>query len=307
MRGHPSCCPSDFPADLLKVLKARHGIIQAIRAFFDERCYIEVETPLRVKCPCIDPYIDAFETGSGYYLSTSPEFHMKRLLALDLPRMYQITRAFRAEEEGRHHNPEFTLLEWYRKGADYIDVMAEAESLIAFILKKTKCSHEAWTFPFPRIKVSDLYNQIAGWDPCRQWDEDRYFRDWAEKIETHLYHFQAIFLIDFPAPLASLAKIKQDNSNECERFELFLHGLETGNAFSELIDYDEHVKRFKAAGEKRTVLHKTVYPSDISFLSAIKQGIPKCGGIAIGVDRLVMAILGYRTIDMVQAFPAGRL
>lgn len=298
---------AQFPDNFLHILQARHTIIKKIRKFFELQGYLEVETPVRVKCPSMDPYIDAFEAGQGLYLSSSPEFHMKRLLDLDFDRMYQITRAFRAEEEGRHHSPEFTMLEWYRKGTDYLGVLNETEDLVKFILCDADFTAEQWLFPFSRIRISELYSEKAGWDPCGSWDEDRYFRDWAEKIEPYLYSFQAVFLLDFPAPLAALSTIKAGNPLECERFELFMKGLEIGNAYSELINYDEHVLRFNQAGEKRQRMGKAPYPPDESFLKSIQAGISGCGGIAIGVDRLVMALLGLSHIDLVQTFPASRL
>jgi len=298
---------ADFPDHFLHTLRSRHAIIKQIRAFFDGQGYLEVETPVRVPCPCIDPYIDAFTAEQDFYLSASPEFHMKRLLALDLRRIYQITRAFRAEETGPQHSSEFTILEWYRKGTDYLGIMHETEELVKFILRDADFKTDTWQFPFPRLKISELYLETAGWDPCCTWDEDRYFRDWAEKIDPYLYSYRAVFLFDFPAPLASLSKIKLENPCECERFELFMKGLEIGNAFSELINYEEHVMRFNQAGKKRLHMGKANYIPDKEFLNAIQAGIPECGGIAIGVDRLVMALLGCSHIDGVQTFPLCRL
>jgi len=297
-----------FPERFSNTLRIRHTILKNIRSFFDNRGYIEVETPLRVRCPCMDPYIDALEAGDGFYLSTSPEFHMKRLLALDIDCMYQITRAFRAEEQGQHHNSEFTMLEWYRKGTDYLGILDETEDLIRFLASDIVVSGGVWQFPFERMTVGQLYRLEAGWDPCSTWDEDRYFRDWVEKIEPSLQSLRGVFLLDFPAPLAALSKIRRDNPAVCERFELFMDGIEIGNAFTELTDYREHEIRFQTTREKRQAMHKTAYPVDELFMQSIRSGcMQDTGGIAIGIDRLVMALLDLQHIDMVQAFPLSRV
>jgi elongation factor P--(R)-beta-lysine ligase len=296
-----------FPGDFAAKLRLRHRIVQEIRFFFDNRGYTEVETPLRVPCPCIDIYIDAFPAGASLFLSASPEFHMKRLLTLDLARIYQIGHAFRAEEEGRHHSAEFTILEWYRTATDYRGIMEETEQLVMHLAETLAPRCEAFSFPFARMTVSGLYGKYAGWDPVRAWDEDRYFRDWAEKIEPALSGLGAFFLQDFPAPLAALAKIRHDDPLVCERFELFIRGLEIGNAYSELLDYDEHVRRFERAAAARRAMGKKPYPPDAGFLEALRLGLPACGGIAIGVERLIMALLGLDDINQVLAFPTERL
>ncbi len=306
MSGQPSV-RTIFPDDFTTTLRLRHTIIQAIRLFFDTRGYTEVETPLRVPCPCIDIYIDAFPAGASLFLSTSPEFHMKRLLRLNLERIYQIGHAFRAEEAGRHHSAEFTMLEWYRTGTDYRGIMEETEQLVRQLAETLGPRCTALSFPFARMTVAELYENHAGWNPAASWDEDRYFRDWAEKIEPALAGLGAFFLMDFPAPLAALAQIGRDDPLICERFELFSNGLDIGNAYSELLDYDEHVRRFEHAHASRTAMGKQPYPADIGFMEALRLGLPACGGIAVGIDRLIMALLGLDTIGQVQAFPAERL
>lgn len=306
MSGQPSP-RAMFPGDFAATLRLRHSIIQEIRRFFDTSGYTEVETPLRVPCPCIDIYIDAFPAGASLFLSTSPEFHMKRLLRLNLERIYQIGRVFRAEEAGKHHSPEFTMLEWYRTGTDYRGIMEETEQLVRRIAEALGPRCEPLSFPFGRMTVAELYGKHAGWDPVTSWDENRYFRDWAEKIEPELSGLGAFFLVDFPAPLAALSRIKQDAPLACERFELFMQGLEIGNAYSELLDYDEHVRRFEHAAAARKALGRQPYPPDKGFLESLRLGLPPCGGMAVGVDRLIMALLGFDHINLVQAFPAERL
>lgn len=299
---------ADFPEGFASVLKRRHTIIRHIRKFFDQRKYVEVETPARVRCPGFDPYIDALPAGEGFYLSPSPELQMKRLLELGLNRIYQITHAFRAEEEGTYHSTEFTMLEWYRTGTDYMGILQETEELIWFLVRHVGAPQKGWKLPFPRVTVAEVYQKQAGWNPCRTWDENRYFIDWVEKIDPWLHAQQGIFLLDFPAPLASLAKISSRDPGVCERFELFIEGIEIGNAFSELTDPTEHEIRFRIAQEKRVLSGKESYPADAGFMGFIaNRGMPCAGGMAIGVDRLVMALLGIKHIDEVQTFPLSRL
>lgn len=299
-----------FPDNFSKTLKARHRILQAIRHYFDAAEYLEVETPMRVLSPGIDPYIDAVHAGKGHYLSPSPELQMKRLLTLKLPRIYQITHAFRDNEKGDLHNPEFTILEWYRCETDYAGIMAETEQLLYYLVHDSPAGIEitsSYTFPFLRISVDDLFKGRADWEPSRHWDEDRFYLDWVEKIEPYLKAFPGIFVVDFPAPLASLAKRKDDNPLLCERFELFMSGLEIANAFTELTDPVEQAQRFKDAQKKRIRMGKDNYEIDYKFISALQHGIPACAGAAVGIDRLIMALLGLHDISLVQSFPAGRL
>lgn len=299
-----------FPEHFTKTLKARHQILRAIRNYFDTSDYLEVETPMRVLSAGVDPYIDPIAAGHGHYLSPSPELQMKRLLTLKLPHIYQITHAFRDNERGELHNAEFTILEWYRCGTDYCGIMAETEQLLYYLLHDSPASQEitsSYTFPFLRISVDDLFKGRAGWEPSRQWDEDRFFLDWVEKIEPYLRGLSCVFVFDFPSPLASLAKRKDDNPLLCERFELFMSGLEIVNAFTELTDPVEQAQRFADAQKKRLHLGKDSCEIDYKFISALQHGIPACAGAALGIDRLIMALLGLHDISLVQTFPADRL
>ena len=302
-----SSSEATFPENFSQILWLRHKILKKIREFFDNRGYLEVETPIRVKSPGIDPYIDAFPSEKEFFLITSPELHMKRLLSTDLERIYQITHAFRAEEEGHLHSSEFALLEWYRKGTDYLGIMQETEELLKSLVDGVDFDTHVGSFPFERIRVDEMFEERAGWKPSLDWNEDRYFIDWVEKIEPCLKSLNAVFLLDFPAPLAALARINSENPHICERFELYLDGIEIANAFSELTDHKEHRVRFEHANKKRETMGKAPYPVDEGFMESIKTGIPDCGGIAVGLDRLVMAIQGLKRIDLVQTFPKSRL
>lgn len=295
-------CAERFPDDSLRLLSSRHRILARVRAFFNGRGYLEVDTPLRVRCPGLDAYIEAVPAGHGMYLATSPELQMKRLLIAGCERIYQITHAFRDEEEGRLHSSEFTMLEWYRAGTDYLGMLEETEELLSCL-----CACEGvqlhLDMPLPRLRVADVYQAHAGWNPCRAWDEDRYFVDWVEKIEPALQALPAVCLMDYPAPLAALARLKPGNARECERFELFIDGVEIANAFTELTGYAENLKRFEDAAACRRALGKVVYPMDEDFLHALTAGMPASGGIALGVDRLIMKLLNLTTIHAAQVFP----
>jgi len=306
MSGETSSINS-FSSDLINVLKSRQKIISAVRNFFEVRDYLEAETPIRVKCPGIDPYIEPIFSEGGYFLATSPELHMKRLLTSGLDKIYQITHSFRSEESGALHNNEFTMLEWYRSGSDYRDIMDETEALISHLCTTDIVNKNRFVFPFKRTTLDELFDNVAGWKPSCSWDEDRYFRDWAEKIDPYLKTIDAVFVTDFPAPLAALSKLKPENKLVCERFELFLYGVEIANAYSELTGLEEHQQYFERAIKNRQDLGRKIYDIDTGFMDAVKKGIPESGGIALGVDRLVMVLLEKNRIEDVIAFPENRL
>lgn len=290
-----------FGASLCAVLHVRHAVLNTIRRFFNDSGYLEVESPVLVRSPGFDLHVDAIPAGRGRYLSTSPELHMKRLLSVGSGNIFQITRAFRDDERGHCHAPEFTMLEWYRIGADCAALMGETRELLAAIADDPvveACLRVPDTIA--RITVSELYLRTAGWDPCRQWDEQRYFRDWAEIIDPALQQVRAVFVTGFPAQLAALSRLSPSDPGVCERFELFLQGIEVANAYSELQDYAEHCTRWERVRRERLQCGKPVYPMDEAFLDAIRQGLPECAGIALGVDRLIMAMRGCTCIDQVQ-------
>lgn len=295
-----------IPKSFAQTIKARHTIIKRTRSFFDDGGYLEVQTPIRVTCPGIEAYVDAIPAGRGFYLATSPELQMKRILAAGIPKIYQITHAFRAEELGPLHCPEFLMLEWYRTGTDYLGIMEETEELLQAIIEGLNYDCCRLTFPLPRMSVDDLYYQAAGWRPSVAWDEDRYFSDWVEKVEPVLRLQNGLFLNEFPVALASLSRLKRGQPQICERFELFLHGIEMANAFTELTDYDEHLRRFKDASRRREQMAKEVYPIDEDFMESVRIGIPECAGIALGLDRLIMALLGHSSIENIQTIPPRR-
>ncbi|MBW2261008.1 MAG: EF-P lysine aminoacylase GenX [Deltaproteobacteria bacterium] len=283
----------------MNLLGRRHTLLKAIRSFLDDLGYVEVETPCLVPATVPETHIDLFEVKDGLLLAASPEPHMKRLLAGGCERIYQITRAFRAGERGRWHNPEFTILEWYRAGAGHLDLMEETEALLTVLCAAAQ--REAP--PIVRMTVDDAFERWAGWKPSRAWDEERFMRDMVERVEPRLAGLGSVFLHDYPAAAASLARLSPANPEVCERFELYVDGIEIANAFSELTDPAEQRRRLDEANEKREAQGRPAYPVDKPFIEALEDGLPPCAGIAIGVDRLVAVLLDLDGIDEAMAFP----
>ena len=277
----------------LENLKVRAGVLRTIRAFFDARGFVEVETPTRIPAPAPEPHIDCPASGD-WFLRASPELQMKKLLAAGLPRIYQIGPCFREGERGRRHSPEFTMLEWYRAEADYTDIARDMEELVRAIL----WARGSAPLPFARLTVREAYIRWAGWDPVEDWNQDRFDFDMATKIEPNLPK-GPLFLTDYPSPAASLARLKADDPRVAERWELYVDGMELANAFTELTDSAEQRKRFEAARAERRVLGEADYPLDEDFLFALAR-MPPAGGVALGVDRLVMLACGAASIDEVR-------
>ena len=274
----------------LACLSERARVLRAIRAFFDARGFTEVETPVRIPAPAPEPHIDCPPSGD-WFLRASPELQMKKLLAAGMERIYQIGPCFRAGEKGRRHSPEFTMLEWYRANADYLDIARDAEELLAEVLKRDRVNVQ-------RITVREAYRRWAGWDPVEAWDQDCFDFDMATKIEPNLPK-EPLFLIDYPAPAASLARLKADDPRVAERWELYVDGIELANAFTELTDPVEQRRRFELAREERRAVGEADYPLDEKFLDALAR-MPPSGGVALGVDRLVMLACGASSIADVQ-------
>ena len=275
----------------LACLPERARVLRQIRAFFDARGFTEGETPVRIPAPAPEPHIDCPPSGD-WFLRASPELQMKKLLAAGMERIYQIGPCFRAGEKGRRHSPEFTMLEWYRANADYSDIARDAEELVAEVLRPRGSA------ALPRVTVREAYRRWAGWDPVEAWDQDRFDFDMATKIEPNLPK-GPLFLMDYPAPAASLARLKADDPRVAERWELYVDGLELANAFTELTDPVEQRRRFESARAERRALGEADYPLDEEFLDALAR-MPPSGGVALGVDRLVMLACGVHDIADVR-------
>mgnify|MGYP001090413479 CR=1 FL=1 len=293
----------------LPLLDLRAKALRAMRRFFEQRGFLEVETPVRVETPALELHIDAIPAGTGW-LRTSPELHMKRLLAAGCPKLFQIGPCFRHGERGRLHNSEFTLLEWYRTPADYRDILADAKALIAAVagetigrtwldIRRRRIEFmPAWEW----MTVSDAFRAFAGWDPVERFDAERFDADLVAKVEPRLPAECPAVLADYPAEAAALARRKPDNPRVAERWELYIGGLEIANAFSELTDPAEQRARFEACAAERRARGRPVYPLDEDFLAALESGLPPAGGIALGVDRLVLLLAGADSLDAVLPF-----
>lgn len=308
-----------------KRLVERARALAEARAFFASRGYLEVETPIAIPSPGLDFHLDAFEARSTVpairpeaprYLSTSPEYQMKRLLAAGFGRMFQITRAFRAGEVGERHNPEFTILELYRPHAGVEAIMRDTEQLVARVTGGF-VNVDGKTIdvrpPFRRLTVLDAFAELAGTSAeetlrLASDDEDTFFSKLAFEVEPALASFDhAVFLTDYPASQASLARKKTNDPRVAERFELYVAGVELCNGFGELTDAVEQRARFEHDQTERARRGKPVYPIDERFVEALAMGMPDAGGNAIGFDRLVALTCGTRDIAEVLAFTDGEL
>jgi lysyl-tRNA synthetase class 2 len=306
-----------------KALRGRERGLGAVRELFAREGFLEVETPAVVPSPGLDLHLDAFEVGPGEagYLITSPEYQMKRLLAGGVPRCFQIGHCFRRGEVGDRHNPEFLMLEWYRAFAGVDDVVEDTERLVRFValrlsggLSVSVGGREVdLAAPFERLAVADAFARFAGVAAedalaLATADEDRFYRLLVDEVEPALAASpRGVFLVDYPAPFASLARKKPSDPRVCERFELYVGGVELCNGFGELTDPVEQRARLEHDRAERARLGKPVYPIDERFLAALEEGMPPSAGNALGLDRLIAIALGAKTIGEVQTFPHGWL
>ena len=299
-----------------KHLAARARALAAARAFFAREGFLEVETPLRVPAPGVDLHLDALTAQDGF-LITSPELHMKRLLVAGLPRIFQIARVSRREELGTLHEPEFTMLEWYRAFAGLEQVLADTELLVREVAravsgKPALLGANGQVFeldaPFQRITVREAFREHAGIADAvdlAHSDEARYFELLVERVEPGLAREpKPLFLWKYPANQAALARLCSSDRSVAERFELYVGGVELCNGFDELTDAREQRARFAHEQARRQADNRPVYPIDERFLAALESGMPPSGGNAVGFDRLVMLASGARELAEVLAFPA---
>jgi lysyl-tRNA synthetase class 2 len=282
----------------VEALSRRAAVLRAVRAFFDGQGFVEVETPVRIAAPAPEEHIDCpvvlCANGRREYLRASPELQMKKLLADGMDRIYQIGPCFREGERGSRHSPEFTMLEWYRLGAGYMDIADDFSQLLRAAASAAGVGERFAAEP-RRLTVREAYLSYAGWDPWESFDADRFDFDMATKIEPNLPS-GPVFLMDYPPQAASLAKLR---GNVAERWEMYVNGLELANAFTELTDPDEQRRRFEEARAERRRLAEADYPLDEEFLGALAR-MPPAGGVALGVDRLVMLVCGVDDIAMVR-------
>ena len=313
------------PSASITNLKYRARLLQHIRHFFEARDVLEIDTPLLCRTVNSDPYIQAFvcqesaafENQRGY-LQTSPEFAMKRLLAAGRGAIYQICKAFRQDPAARLHNPEFTMMEWYRPGFDHHQLMDEVAELVQSILPVTH---------IPRMTYAELFLRYTHIDPHRatlveiqQCVQQHHIhlitqelpRDtWLDILMTHVIEPRLkdtlVFVYDFPASQAALARIRMDTIPVAERFELYAYGIELANGFHELTDAEEQRQRFVQDNQIRAAQNLPILPVDEHLIMALRSGMPQCAGVALGVDRLIMLALQAKRLSEVVSFTAERV
>ncbi len=333
--------------------KNRSSLIQKIRDFFVHADFLEVETPIMTPIPGMEPHLTPFESRLNFpsisnsktadlpvYLNTSPELQMKKLLGATLTdgssagfdKIFNVTKVFRnGEMDGPLHNPEFTMIEWYRKNADYKDLMKDCENLVLALT--TSLTYQSspidLSTPWPRFTTNELFikycelNLLENQDfdtfkknaeaknfdtnGCENWD-DIYFKIFLNNIEPELTKLnQPIFIYDYPASQAALAKRSASNKFFAERFELYIKGIELANAFSELTDSKEQRARLIEEQNLRKTMGKTILPIDEEFLSALDRITVPTAGIALGLDRLIMLLLDKKSIEEVILFPMNKM
>ena len=290
-----------------KELQIRADLLFGIRRFFRSRGFLEVETPIRIPAPIPEAHIDALPS-LDWYLHTSPESCMKRLLSQGHEKIFQICRVFRAEELGARHLPEFTMLEWYRTDADYNQLMTDCENLLSFCLEsmpdRAPLVYQGdkinTSSPWRRESVSDAFRKYAGTSVKEALETDRFDEIMAFEVEPAL-GLDPVFLYDYPIEKAALARPKPENPQIAERFELYIGGMELANAFSELVDPVVQADRFKREEEARVRAGKNPYPSNEKFLRALET-MPPSAGIALGIDRLAMLFADVADIAQISAF-----
>ena len=345
--GAPDWRPDRLGRKLPSLL-ARGRVLASLRAWFAAESFVEVETPALQVSPGMEVHLRAFaseliapdDSRRRLYLHTSPEFAMKKLLAGGVPRLFQFARVFRNGERSDLHHPEFTMLEWYRSGATYLDLMDDCEALLRAAARAAGATHLSWrgaacdvSRPFERMTVAEAFQRYAGIDLLATapdprapdvdslsraahaigirttendtW-EDVFFRVMLERIEGKLGFGRPTILGDYPVSMAALSRPKPDDPRLAERFELYACGVELANAFGELTDASVQRARFEADMELKQTLYGERYPIDEDFLAALEHGLPDCAGIALGFDRLVMLCLGVPRIEDVLWLPVAR-
>jgi lysyl-tRNA synthetase class 2 len=292
-------------------LRAR--LIHAIRCFFVDHGYLEIETPHLIPAPAPEVHIDAVKVGD-VFLHTSPELCMKRLLSAGYPKIFQICKCFREGERGKKHLSEFTLLEWYRAGFDYMALMDECEEMVLSVSRDLGSGqnilyqqyHINLERPWERISVEEAFNRYGSMSMEKALKKGCFDEIMVEEIEPHLGISKPVFLHDYPASFAALARLREETPNFAERFEIYMGSLELANAFSELTDTGEQKIRFETDRRKREQLGKSVYPLPKRFLESLSD-MPSSAGIALGVDRLAMLFADATEIDDVVSFAPEEL
>ncbi|MEO5666429.1 MAG: EF-P lysine aminoacylase EpmA [Bdellovibrionota bacterium] len=320
-----------------ELLLLRHDFIKGVREFFvNSRDFIEVETPLLVRNPGLEPHLEYFKTefrpsmsdsiSETFYLPTSPEYHLKKALASGLPRIFEITRSFRNGELSRRHQPEFTMLEWYRHPGSYRDIARDVEDLCLYLSSKCSSEPDAWKNP-RHFRVCEAFEEFCGLSldlilrngeqeslgrrareaGLKDMPENASFDDafnWIviSELETRFKEMGLVFLWDYPVEMAALSRRRRDRPHLAERFEFYFRGVELGNAFGELTDPAEQRRRCVADQAYRQRVYGEAPPLDEDFLHALGN-LSEAGGIAVGLDRLLQCLIGASELSEVLGFP----
>jgi len=331
-------------------LELRSYITRWIREFFWSQNFLEVETPIIVKYPGQEPNLSpmkidvANERGQIFkgYLHTSPEYTMKKMLSSGFKNIFSICKTFRNEESfGGTHNPEFTMLEWYRSDCDMFDLMRDVEALFKFVIKRIKklvirnCKLGGnyqlpitnYQYSFRRVSMCDLWKKILDidlggyltkekmYELCVEKKyrvkkdesyEELFYRIFLNEIEPGLEKMGAVIVYHYPAAMAALSRLSTEDPRYAERFEVYVDGVEVANAFSELRDAKEQLRRLRNEQAERRRLGKEVYDIDMGFIEAL-ESMPDSAGIALGVDRFVQILLGCKNIDDVLVLPMSKI
>ena len=316
--------PSDVNADWrpsadLNTLRRRASLLEDIRVFFRSRGVLEVETPVLAGAASTETHVSSFEVRApgdecmAGWLQTSPEFAMKRLLCAGSGPIFQITKAFRAGEAGRLHNPEFSILEWYRPGFGYEDLIAEVEDLLRDVLGRTEPRRLTYRAAFRRFAGLDPERaslrglrsrcRARGWNEVRDADRDACLDFLLDDAVQGSLSPGVVTLFDFPASQCSFARLKPTDRSVAERFEVFVDGVEVGNGYRELTDAREQLRRFEQDRGKRRQRGLPDVAVDHRLIAALSAGMPECSGVALGLDRLVMIASGRVRLEEVVSFP----
>ncbi len=310
--------PPDWqPTATLDALQLRAGLYRQIREFFQQRDVLEVETPLLGLAASTDVHLASVRAGDNRYLQTSPEFAMKRLLAAGCGAIFQICKAFRAGEAGRRHNPEFSMLEWYRPGFDHFRLMDEVAELVGSILGISRVRRVSYREAFSDALMIDphyvadtalaeLAYQHCGYR-CEDEDRDTLLDLlMSQVVEPRLGRNELTFVYDYPASQCALARVSSDaeGAEVAQRFELYVEGVELANGYLELSDALVQQQRFEADIAERQRRGLPIVPQDQRLVAALQAGLPDCAGVALGLDRLLMLKMGVASIREVIAFPA---
>ena len=275
--------------NLAERLRLRAQALEAIRGFFAARDVVEVQTPVLAPATVTDPDVESIAVPGYGFLQTSPEYQMKRLLSAGAPSIYQLGPVFRHEDRGRLHNPEFTMLEWYRLGFDDQQLMQEVAELVALVLGPDAVQ---------TVTYQQLVGDVSGRGDVQRSELDLRFAEACEKLQPGRF-----FVVDYPADQAALARLRPDNPSVAARFELVIDGIEIANGYWELLDPTEHERRFAADRARRKALGRTDVEPDQPFLTALRRGLPNCAGVALGVDRLLMLAQNADRLDEVLQRP----